>query len=72
MRLDGPEDAFGREPGDDQCRYSLDRIDSSKHYESGNLQEVCKFINKWKGAMANEDFRRLMELVRSGQSSADS
>ena len=58
MLLDG-------EPGDDQCRYSLDRIDSSKHYEPGNLQVVCKFANKWKGAMANEEFRRLVSLVRS-------
>lgn len=53
------------EPGDDQCRYSLDRIDSAKHYEPGNLQVVCKFVNKWKGAMANDEFKRLIDLVRS-------
>ncbi len=52
------------EPGDDQCRYSLDRINSSKHYESGNLQVVCKFVNLWKGAMDNEEFKRLIELMR--------
>ena len=52
------------EPGDDQCRYSLDRMDSSLHYEPGNLQVVCKFVNKWKGAMANEEFKRLIELLR--------
>lgn len=57
MLLDG-------EPGDDQCRYSLDRIDSSKHYESGNLQVVCKFANLWKGAMQNEEFKRLIEMIR--------
>ena len=55
------------EAGDDQCRYSLDRIDSSKHYESGNLQVVCKFINQWKGARANEEFKRLVSLVRSSE-----
>jgi len=52
------------EPGDDQLRYSLDRIDSSKHYESGNLQVVCKFINMWKCAMDNEEFKRLLALLR--------
>jgi hypothetical protein len=55
------------EQGDDQLRYSLDRIDSSRHYEPGNLQVVCKFINKWKGAMANEEFKRLVSLVRSSE-----
>jgi hypothetical protein len=53
------------EPGDDQLRYSLDRIDSAKHYEPGNLQVVCKFVNKWKGAMDNEEFKRLIALLRS-------
>jgi hypothetical protein len=52
------------EPGDDQCRYSLDRIDSSRHYELGNLQVVCKFVNQWKGAMANEEFKRLIAKIR--------
>ena len=52
------------ERGDDQCRFSLDRIDSSKHYEPGNLQVVCKFVNLWKGAMDNEEFKRLIGLVR--------
>lgn len=58
MLLDG-------EPGDDQCRYSLDRIDSSKHYEPGNLQVVCKFANLWKGAMQNEEFKRLIDMLRT-------
>ncbi len=52
------------DPGDDQLRYSLDRIDSSGHYECGNLQVVCKFINKWKGAMDNEEFKRLIAKIR--------
>lgn len=53
------------EPGDDQCRCSLDRIDPSKHYEPGNLQVVCKFANLWKGAMENREFERLVALLRT-------
>jgi hypothetical protein len=52
------------EPGDEQCRCSLDRIDSSRHYEPGNLQVVCKFVNQWKGAMVNEEFKRLIAKIR--------
>jgi len=43
---------------------SVDRIDSDGHYESENLQVVCQFINFWKGASDNEDFKRLLMLVR--------
>ena len=43
---------------------SLDRIDSDGHYEAGNLQVVCQFINFWKGDSENEAFRRLLMLVR--------
>ncbi|ARM10833.1 hypothetical protein Bra5_CH00558 [Rhizobium phaseoli Brasil 5] len=43
---------------------SLDRKDSNGHYEEGNLQVVCQFINFWKGDADNEDFRRLLNLVR--------
>jgi hypothetical protein len=63
--LTGLKMLLDKEPGDDQCRYSLDRIDSSKHYEPGNLQLVCKFINQWKGAMKNEEFKRLIALLRA-------
>jgi hypothetical protein len=44
---------------------SLDRIDSSGHYEDGNLQVVCQFINFWKGDSENELFARLLMLVRN-------
>jgi hypothetical protein len=47
-----------------QLRCSLDRIDSSRHYEPGNLQVVCKSINMWKCAMENEEFKRLLVLLR--------
>jgi hypothetical protein len=43
---------------------SADRIDSSRHYELENIQIVCRFINFWKGASDNEDFKRLLMLVR--------
>ncbi len=43
---------------------SLDRIDSDGHYEAGNLQVVCQFVNFWKGDSDNEEFKRLLMLVR--------
>jgi hypothetical protein len=43
---------------------SLDRKDSNGHYEEGNLQVVCQFINFWKGDADNEEFRRLLNVVR--------
>jgi len=49
---------------DHQLCCSLDRIDSDGHYEPGNLQIVCKFINLWKSDRDNEEFRRLIGVVR--------
>lgn len=43
---------------------SLDRIDSAGHYEAGNLQVVCQFINFWKSDSDNAEFKRLLMLVR--------
>ena len=43
---------------------SLDRIDSDGHYEADNLQLVCRFINFWKQAADDKEFRRLIMLVR--------
>lgn len=43
---------------------SLDRIDSNGHYEVGNLQVVCQFINFWKSDADNDEFKRLLMLVR--------
>lgn len=43
---------------------SLDRIDSDGHYEKGNLQLVCRFINFWKQAADDQEFRRLINVVR--------
>jgi hypothetical protein len=50
---------------DPELRCSLDRIDSSGHYEPGNLQIVCRFVNRWKSDSADADFRRLIGLVRA-------
>ena len=55
---------FGRE-SDPQLFCSLDRIDSDGHYEPGNLQIVCRFVNKWKSDAKDDEFRRLIALVRS-------
>ena len=43
---------------------SLDRIDSAGHYETGNLQVVCQFINFWKSDSDNAEFQRLLMMVR--------
>jgi hypothetical protein len=43
---------------------SPDRIDSEGHYESGNIQIVCRFVNFWKAATPNDEFVRLLMLVR--------
>lgn len=34
------------------------------HYEPSNLQVVCRFVNFWKSDSDNEEFRRLLALVR--------
>lgn len=58
LQYDGEED-------DTELLSSLDRIDSAGHYVAGNLQVVCRFINRWKGAAPDSEFRRLMTLVRA-------
>ena len=50
--------------GDSNLLPSVDRIDSDGHYEAGNLQIVCRFINFWKSDTGDEEFRRLLMLVR--------
>lgn len=53
--------------GDKAFFLSLDRINSAGHYEIGNLQLVCQFINRWKGADDNEEFQRLMARLRGAE-----
>ncbi|WP_405402746.1 hypothetical protein [Paracoccus sp. Ld10] len=52
------------EGSDNQLQPSLDRIDSHGHYEIGNLQIVARFINFWKSATKDTEFRRLIAIVR--------
>lgn len=49
---------------DPELMPSLDRIDSSKHYEPGNLQVVARFVNRWKSDDNAANFARLIELVQ--------
>ncbi|MCY3985208.1 MAG: hypothetical protein OXE85_14985, partial [Roseovarius sp.] len=42
---------------------SLGRIDSNGHYEPGNMQVVCRFINRWKGDDDNNEFKRLLDYL---------
>jgi hypothetical protein len=55
---------FHTADGDRDLRPSPDRIDSNGHYDPGNIQIVCQFINFWKGAGNDAEFRRLLTLVR--------
>lgn len=50
---------------DHELQCSLDRISSDGHYEPGNLQVICKFLNRWKSDSKDADFRRLLTLVQS-------
>ncbi len=56
---------FDREVTDPEFACSLDRVDSNGHYAKGNLQIVCKFINRWKSSENDKQFRRLFELVKT-------
>jgi len=56
---------FDEKDGDPAMFASLDRIDSEGHYERGNLQIVCRFVNFWKGASNDKEFRRLMAVVQA-------
>ena len=55
---------FHKDHDDEQLLASLDRIDSDGHYETGNLQVVCRFANKWKSDAHTDEFVRLLALVR--------
>ena len=50
---------------DPEMLCSLDRIDSSGHYERGNLQLVCRFINRWKSDGDVNEFRRLIKVLQT-------
>lgn len=48
---------------DPEMLCSLDRIDSNGHYERGNLQIVCRFVNRWSDSV-DAHFRTLVAKVR--------
>jgi hypothetical protein len=50
---------------DKELLHSLDRINSDGHYAEGNLQIVCRFINRWKSDADDAEFRRLITFFRS-------
>jgi hypothetical protein len=56
---------FDGEQTDPEMLCSLDRIDSDGHYEAGNLQVVCRFVNRWKSDSDDGQFRRLIRLLQS-------
>lgn len=55
---------FDGEFTDVELLASLDRIDSAGHYAPGNLQVVCRFVNRWKSADNNAEFKRLLALLK--------
>jgi hypothetical protein len=60
IQLQFPDNANDRE-----LVCSLDRKDSNGNYEPDNLQIVCKFVNRWKSDSPDNEFRRLIDLVKS-------
>jgi hypothetical protein len=60
---------FDGEYEDYELLCSLDRIDSNGHYEPGNLQIVCRFINRWKSDSDDAEFRRLVHVLKNSENS---
>lgn len=56
---------FDGEHTDLEMLCSLDRIDSNGHYEMGNLQVVCRFVNRWKSDGDDSEFRRLVRMLQT-------
>jgi hypothetical protein len=56
---------FDGEHSDAEMLCSLDRIDSNGHYEEGNLQVVCRFVNRWKSDSDDCEFRRLVRMLQT-------
>jgi len=50
---------------------SLDRIDSSKGYEPGNIQFTSIAINLMKGQLTHEETLKLMQIIQNGRKSLD-
>lgn len=63
-KLTGLRMIMDKEGGDSALRASPDRIDSDLGYLRGNIQIVCQFANAWKGSAPNEEFLRLLAMIR--------
>lgn len=59
--------SFSMRGGDKNFLPSADRINSDGHYEASNIQIVCQFINFWKGAQDDNEFRSLIASVRGSK-----
>lgn len=57
---------YDSECDDPEMLASLDRIDSAGHYTPENVQIVCRFMNRWKGADADALVRRLLAKMGIG------
>jgi hypothetical protein len=66
--LTGQELYFGRCRWTTETNASLDRIDSLKGYEVGNIQLVTKNINLMKGSVTQEEFINNCKLVSEWKS----
>ena len=44
---------------------SLNRIKSVGRYEIRNMLVVCRFANEWSDSRDSDEYRRLIQLVRS-------
>jgi hypothetical protein len=62
--LTGMPLGYDGECEDKEMLASLDRINSSGHYTPDNVQLVCRFINRWKGADDDALVRRLITAVQ--------
>jgi hypothetical protein len=63
--LTGLQLGYDGECDDKEMWASLDRIDSNGHYTPDNVQIVCRFINRWKGADNDSLVRRLLGDLQS-------
>jgi len=61
--LTGEDLTFGSHDKRTTWNASLDRIDSSKGYISGNIQWVTKRINDMKGSLKEKDFINICKQV---------
>jgi hypothetical protein len=58
---------YDRECDDKEMWVSLDRIDSAGHYTPDNVQLVCRFMNRWKGADDDALTRRLIARLKRSE-----